>query len=130
MQKLTGGDGSSGGGGGAAGHVQTEEERAAEAARVAAEEAAAKRAAEDAVLAALVVTEQPTLARPYASATTEQSVVEVKELGVRRSRPLVRATQNRTPVASGGEGGRVRLALCTAPPSRTVHRSPAHSPTH
>jgi hypothetical protein len=92
----------------------TEEERAAEKAaeeaRIAAEAAAAKRAAEDAILAALVVTEQPTLARPYVSATADQTMVEVKELGVRRSRPLVRV----------GRGGTASTAFAVPVPASTA----------
>jgi hypothetical protein len=55
-----------------------------------AEEAEAKRKAEEAELEALVVHEQPLPVRPYASDSNDATTEDVRELTVRRTRPLVR----------------------------------------
>jgi hypothetical protein len=61
------------------------------AARKAAEEAEAQRKAEQAAaVEKLVVHEEPLTVRAYRSATAHMTEDEVRELAVRRSRPLVR----------------------------------------
>ena len=64
------------------------ERAAAEEARKAREEEERK-AAEEHRLATLVVHEQPLVARPYKSASAEESAEDVRDLSVRRSRPLL-----------------------------------------
>lgn len=72
---------------------QQEAARREEAAKAEAEAAAKKRAEEDAILAAVVVHEEPMRVRPYASTSMDATLQEVRQLTVRRSRPLVRGPQ-------------------------------------
>lgn len=64
------------------------ERAAAEQARRVREEEERK-AAEEHRLATLVVHEQPLVARPYVSASAEDTAEDVRDLSVRRSRPLL-----------------------------------------